>query len=767
VNTFTPYDPSRLVGDITPTMLDLPQPAQDKGCGGLGQVIVAIVAVVVAVYTGVYIGGVESIAGAAAAGAAGSVAGQVVGIAIGVQDSFSWKAVALAAIGGGISGAVGGINLFDAGTTAGVIGNAIVRNAIGNAASQGIAVATGLQDKFNWKSVAASAVSAGIGQGLNAAMDYNPSLNGFEIGKSLASGLGGSLAAQAVRGGKISAATLASDAFGNVIGDSIAAANSSAGSSRYKSNPYAPDQKAATLDAFLELNGNFIGDDITIASAPAASSAARTQGYGRYFGSGIQNIGYDTDEASSSMADRASGSALRTTSMNSAYALSGFLGNTSIDAGVGVPYAPMLEEIRVASSADIWTADKPLMFQRGDGYPLGVRNRVGLFADGSLSTKGEFTSGTPMGLSDAQIGRAQERLDFINASYYNSPNYHNNALTYGIASAANWLVGTGDASPVIPGNINSEYDQLRTVLSVNATGAQVQAVLAPNALRLSSDDWTGALNSSGGTTFLQRAQQATALANQAFSPSGWRALNGNYSTQTVAERRMAWSTVGAIGSLTAQAYPNTLAMGAAAMPQAILARTGFGEEVIGGAASVGRTSAQWGKTPQATERLYTRNRPTPMTMEDALNQADKFDAFNGNMVDYKVTPSGSVVVDHGGGLKVHYRGMADAEFDAIYGTDKMAAYKAPNFAANTPVTWKGAFGDNFVNVHIRESMLMSDRGSVAMMAHEYGELQMVYNEAGHGALTPNKWASFIDASHERVVPRVDRIIGNMIIGGGK
>ncbi|WP_143100226.1 hypothetical protein [Variovorax sp. 770b2] len=82
-----------------------------------------------------------------------------------------------------------------------------------------------MQDKFSWKSVATSAVSAGVGQGLNAAMGYHPGQLGvqFDLGKSLVSGLGGSLAAQAVRGGKISAAALASDAFGNVIGDAIGA----------------------------------------------------------------------------------------------------------------------------------------------------------------------------------------------------------------------------------------------------------------------------------------------------------------------------------------------------------------------------------------------------------------------------------------------------------------------------------------------------------------------------------------------------------------
>ncbi|MDQ0017859.1 hypothetical protein J2W23_006280, partial [Variovorax boronicumulans] len=200
-----------------------------------------------------------NIAGYAVGGAVGSIAGQAVGIAIGAQDSFSWKGVALGAIGGAISGGLSGFQPFGVASEAALVGNAIVRGAIGSATSQGVAVVTGLQDKFSWKSVAASALSAGVGQGLNAAMNYYPGLqagmNGvptgaitsFDLGRSLASGLGGSLAGQTVRGGKISAATLAADAFGNVIGDSIAAANNSS--------------RKDDLDAFLKLNDNFSGVD--------------------------------------------------------------------------------------------------------------------------------------------------------------------------------------------------------------------------------------------------------------------------------------------------------------------------------------------------------------------------------------------------------------------------------------------------------------------------------------------------------------------------
>ncbi|AVQ84980.1 hypothetical protein C4F17_28385 [Variovorax sp. PMC12] len=253
VNTFKPYDPSKIAND-TPTMLARPQ--DEKGCGGVGQVIVAVVAVVVAVYTGgaalsamgATVGTASTgtlVAAGAIGGAVGSIASQAVGIAIGAQDSFSWKGVALGALGGAVSAGIGATGLENAvsnGSTP-LLGR-VVTLALSNATTQGIAVVTGLQDKFSWKSVAASAVSAGVSQGLNAAMDYYPGQLGvqFDLGKSLISGLGGSLVGQVVRGGRANAATLASDAFGNVIGDSLARGSVSGGAALRQgidpANPY-------------------------------------------------------------------------------------------------------------------------------------------------------------------------------------------------------------------------------------------------------------------------------------------------------------------------------------------------------------------------------------------------------------------------------------------------------------------------------------------------------------------------------------------------
>lgn len=99
--------------------------------------------------------GAGLVAGAISA-VVGSVASQVVGLALGLQDKFSWKAVGLAAVGGAISGGLGTVSGLNGGFL-----QDVVRGGLANAATQGVAVATGLQSRFDWTSVAVSAATSG------------------------------------------------------------------------------------------------------------------------------------------------------------------------------------------------------------------------------------------------------------------------------------------------------------------------------------------------------------------------------------------------------------------------------------------------------------------------------------------------------------------------------------------------------------------------------------------------------------------------------
>ncbi|MBB2486258.1 LysM peptidoglycan-binding domain-containing protein [Mitsuaria sp. WAJ17] len=130
--TWRPYQAGEAIGKTDPTM-PTPPPPKSSGCGGLGMLLMVVVAVAVTVYTaGALTAGVSggfgatmsagvstlagtglSLGGAIAIGAAsaavGSIASQAVGLAIGQIDSFSWRAVGQAALGGAITSGVGNV----------------------------------------------------------------------------------------------------------------------------------------------------------------------------------------------------------------------------------------------------------------------------------------------------------------------------------------------------------------------------------------------------------------------------------------------------------------------------------------------------------------------------------------------------------------------------------------------------------------------------------------------------------------------------------
>lgn len=84
-------------------------------------------------------------------------------MAMGMQDSFSWGQVGMAALGGGITAGVGS-STFASSFSSNATVSAMQQAAVSNMATQGIAVATGMQEKFSWTQVAASTAGAGIGQ---------------------------------------------------------------------------------------------------------------------------------------------------------------------------------------------------------------------------------------------------------------------------------------------------------------------------------------------------------------------------------------------------------------------------------------------------------------------------------------------------------------------------------------------------------------------------------------------------------------------------
>jgi YD repeat-containing protein len=195
-DTHAVYSQDDVTGSTMPN-LQSPPPSGHHGCSGLLQVLVVIVAVVVTVYTagaaGAAMGATASSAGAAAGtatawetgaavlsgtaanigagemalaagigGAVGSVASQGLAIATGLQDHFSWTNVGLSAVG---AVATAGVGMYAKTSYAGASllkGSVVTRAAVGNTLTQGLAVVTHLQDDFSWRSVGSAAAAAGV-----------------------------------------------------------------------------------------------------------------------------------------------------------------------------------------------------------------------------------------------------------------------------------------------------------------------------------------------------------------------------------------------------------------------------------------------------------------------------------------------------------------------------------------------------------------------------------------------------------------------------
>ncbi|MBC7604338.1 MAG: LysM peptidoglycan-binding domain-containing protein, partial [Ramlibacter sp.] len=142
-NTFKPYNPGDVVGDVLPNM---PQPPKKNNW--FAQLLVIVVAVLVTIYSA-----------GMAAGALGAVSTTAAGATV---TTFS---TGLAALAGGTAGGIMiGAGVASAATAA--IGGAAIGAAAGSIASQAVGIATGLQDSFNWKGVALSALSAGFTSGI-------------------------------------------------------------------------------------------------------------------------------------------------------------------------------------------------------------------------------------------------------------------------------------------------------------------------------------------------------------------------------------------------------------------------------------------------------------------------------------------------------------------------------------------------------------------------------------------------------------------------
>ncbi len=194
-DVFKPFSLEDAIGDKQASFIDTTPPKPDMRCGKLGQIILTIIAIVVTIIVSYYLGPMFSGPMGAffvgvISGMAGSAVSQGVGIATGLQESFNWDAVAMAGIAGGVGAsvapAVSGMGITNP------LANGLVSGALGSAITQGASMALGLQKSFSWRDVAlsaaAGAASAQMGKWTSSGANAGKSFAG-DFGRGIASGL--------------------------------------------------------------------------------------------------------------------------------------------------------------------------------------------------------------------------------------------------------------------------------------------------------------------------------------------------------------------------------------------------------------------------------------------------------------------------------------------------------------------------------------------------------------------------------------------------
>ncbi|WP_395688963.1 LysM peptidoglycan-binding domain-containing protein [Caenimonas koreensis] len=241
-STFALYDPSKIVGDTSPYLALPPQPSDNF----FAQVLMMAVAIVAAMYLGPKVlSAVQTLIGktvaatviaGAATGAAANVASQVVGIATGVQDKFNWKSVGASLISGGVGAGINGITGLD-GVNVGKtvdLGDSIFNNAIGKAV-----LANGITQGVNVVMGLQSSFNwkavAGSAAGAEVGDLVSESFNGNAgtFGARLMTGMAAGATAAVFRGGRVSVQQVAVDAFGNAIGYGLVDQTNQASSSSH------------------------------------------------------------------------------------------------------------------------------------------------------------------------------------------------------------------------------------------------------------------------------------------------------------------------------------------------------------------------------------------------------------------------------------------------------------------------------------------------------------------------------------------------------
>lgn len=222
-DTFRPINPSDFLASTNPT-LSTPAAKRASSCQ---RAVVVIVAIVVTLAVAAAIGPqgaglvASKITALSIGSFVGSVASQGVAVAMGMQDKINWRSAVVSALAAGATAGVGSGN----------VGSLMLQSAVNNVTSQGIAMLFGVQDRFDWRSVAVAAFTTGISEGLklngaiaNGVSGVTNSAFAADFFKNAAQNTLRQGLRIAVDGkGKMDWAMVAADSFGNALGNSIVA----------------------------------------------------------------------------------------------------------------------------------------------------------------------------------------------------------------------------------------------------------------------------------------------------------------------------------------------------------------------------------------------------------------------------------------------------------------------------------------------------------------------------------------------------------------
>jgi hypothetical protein len=238
-DTFTSYNIAEQIGDTTPGLPFIP-PAPEAGCNGIATIIIIAASAIIAPHVAALAG--NGLLGAAAGAAAGNAGGQLAAIGLNQQEGFNLQSVAVSGITAGLTQGIA--NAIDGGLGNTFTGNTRIAELtsrqqaiVGAGRAVSAAVANKLvsgSSHFSFAQVAANAIAQPLVSRVNTELfgtddtpgllgEVNPSADA--IGRGFVSGTINATTNRVLTGkGTVDFAAIALDSFGNVLGNSLARA---------------------------------------------------------------------------------------------------------------------------------------------------------------------------------------------------------------------------------------------------------------------------------------------------------------------------------------------------------------------------------------------------------------------------------------------------------------------------------------------------------------------------------------------------------------